>query len=87
LVDANYGENEPAPQISVGTVGADVETTAQDAYWLCTSGAVKPDRPWRDWLRQVRGAPPEDPDDPIYATTAPPAPADPNAPTPPGGTP
>jgi phage gp29-like protein len=86
LVDANYGENEPAPQISVGTVGADVETTAQDAYWLFTSGAIKADRPAREWLREVRGMPAEDPDDPVYALPTPDAPApDPNAPPIPSG--
>ena len=87
LVDANWGPDEPAPQISVGQVGADVETTAQDIAWLTSYGGVKPDKPFREWVRQQRGAPPEDPTDPIYATAVPNAPApDPNAPTPPEGT-
>lgn len=85
LVDANFGEDEPAPRITVGNVGEDVETTAQDAYWLFTSGAVKPDTPARAWIRQVRGMPPEDPDDPVFAqATVPPQP-DSNAPPMPGG--
>lgn len=84
LVDANYGEDEPAPQISVGAVGADVETTAQDIYWLTAYAGLKPDRPAREWIRQQRGMPPEDPSDPVYATVPPnPAQPDPNAP--PGG--
>lgn len=86
LVDANWGENEPAPRITVGAVGADIETTAQDIYWLTAYAGIKPDRPFREWARQQRGMPPEDPSDPIYASEAPPprpdsAPVpDPNAP-------
>lgn len=89
LVDANWGENEPAPQIVCGEVGQDVETTAQDVYWLTAYAGVKPDRPWREWVRQQRGAPPEDPDDPIYATApnGDPLPPDPNAPSTSGGQP
>jgi hypothetical protein len=89
LVDANFGDNEPAPMIKVGNVGADVETTAQDAYWLFTSGAVKPDAPARAWIRQIRGMPPEDLDDPVFAMPPAPgaAPVDPNAPPAPGGNP
>lgn len=86
LVDANWGEDEPAPRISVGEVGQDVETTAQDIYWLTAYGGIRPDKPWREWVRQQRGAPPEDPLDPVYATDpATPTQPDPNAPTPPGG--
>ncbi len=77
LVDANWGEDEPAPQICVGQVGADMETTAQDIYWLTAYAGLKPDAPARAWIRQQRGMPPEDPNDPVFAV-----PADPNAPTP-----
>lgn len=85
LVNANFGDDEPAPQISVGQVGADVETTAQDIYWLTAYAGLKPDRPAREWIRQQRGMPPEDPKDPVYAAapsqSAPDPQTDPNAPT------
>lgn len=84
LVDANWGADEPAPQIVCGEVGQDVETTAQDIYWLTAYAGIKPDRPFREWARQQRGMPPEDPNDPIYTTEAPPPRPD-SAPTPPGG--
>jgi hypothetical protein len=84
LVDANWGESEPAPRIDVGQVGADVETTAQDIYWLTAYAGLKPDRPAREWIRQQRGMPPEDPKDPIYALPAPDAPT-PTAPPTTGG--
>lgn len=71
LVDANWGEDEPAPQISVGNVGADVETTAQDINWLMQWGGLKADQPVRAWIRQLRGMPPEDPNDPVFQTPEP----------------
>lgn len=79
LVDANWGEDEPAPRVKVGNVGADVETTAQDIYWLMAHGGLQPDAPARGWIRQLRGIPAEDPN---YVP-----PAAPNAPTPPPPTP
>jgi len=81
LVDANWGEDEPAPRIVVDNVGADVETTAQDIYWLMAYGGLKPDAPARAWIRQLRNIPPEDPGDPVFAQTPPnPAQPDPNTP-------
>lgn len=85
LVTANWGEDEPAPQINVGNVGEDIETTAQDIYWMLAYGGIKPDAPFRSWLRETRNMPPEDPDDPIFQVPAavPPPQPDPNAPPPP----
>ena len=81
LVDANWGDGEPAPQICVGDVGADVELTAQDMNWLLEYGGLQPDQPARAWIRQRYGLPEEDPDFQSSAA-APSSAADPNAPDP-----
>jgi hypothetical protein len=60
LVDANFGEDEPAPRVIVGDVGADVELTAQDMNWLMQYGGIQPDQPVRAWLRQRYSIPDED---------------------------
>lgn len=83
LVDANFGEDEPAPQICASGVGADVELTAQDLNWLLEYGGIRPDAPARGWIRDRYGMPTEDRSDPVFQ--APPGETDPNAPTPPGG--
>jgi hypothetical protein len=86
FVDANYGEDEAAPRVVCGSVGADVETTAQDIYWLMAYGGLRPDAPARAWIRQLRGMPAEDLTDPVHALPAAnPAQPDPNAPPTPGG--
>lgn len=79
LVDANWGEDEAAPQICVSNVGADVELTAQDIEWLMRHGGLQPDAPARSWIRERWGIPDEDLSDPVFTTT------DPNAPPEPGG--
>lgn len=84
LTDANWGENEPAPQICVSDVGADVQLSAQDVYWLMAYGGINPDDPWENWLRSRYGAPAADPKT-RHAQGAPPAEPDPNAPPIPGG--
>ena len=66
LVDANWGENEPAPRIVVQDVGADVQLTAQDLNWLMEYGGLRADQPARAWIRERWGVPAEDPKDPIY---------------------
>lgn len=71
LVDANWGEDEPAPRISVEDVGADVQVTAQDVYWLTAYGGLRPDAPARAWIRHRSGIPPEDPDDPVNQASTP----------------
>lgn len=57
LVDANWGEDEPAPRIVCGDVGADVELTAQDLNWLLEYGGLTPDEPLENWLRTRYGLP------------------------------
>jgi hypothetical protein len=76
LVDANWGEDEPAPAICVQGVGADVELTAQDLNWLLEYGGLKADRPARTFIRDRYGIPAEDPSDPVFQTPTEPTPAD-----------
>lgn len=61
LVDANWGEDEAAPRIVCGDVGADVELTAQDLNWLLEYGGLTPDEPLENWLRTRYGLPKLDP--------------------------
>lgn len=79
LVDANWGENEPAPQICVGDVGADLELTAQDINFLFQWGALVNDRPLEDWIRQRYGLPPVDEETRAVRAAAPAAAVDPAA--------
>jgi hypothetical protein len=71
LVDANWGEDEPAPRISVEDVGADVQLTSQDINWLLQWGGLHPDKPARDWIRHRSGIPAEDPNDPVNQAPTP----------------
>lgn len=71
LVDANWGDNEPAPQICVTSVGADPELSAQDVNWAMEYGGLRADQPFRDWYRDRFGIPAEDPDDPVNQATIP----------------
>lgn len=61
LIDANWGEDEPAPIIECSDVGADIELTAQDLNWLFEYGGLRPDTPARAWIRQRYKIPDEDP--------------------------
>lgn len=61
LVDANWGEDEPAPRVCVGDVGADLELTAQDIYWLTAYAALTNDPQLEAWIRQRYGIPEIDP--------------------------
>jgi hypothetical protein len=61
LVDANWGEDEPAPRIVVGDVGADLELTAQDVMWLTEYGAITNDPELESFLRGRYGIPDIDP--------------------------
>lgn len=61
LVDANWGEDEPAPRICVGDVGADLELTAQDVFWLTAYGALTPEPEMQNFLRSRYGIPTLDP--------------------------
>lgn len=61
LVDANWSEDEPAPKIHVGDVGADLELTAQDVMWLTEYGALTTDPELESFLRARYGIPAIDP--------------------------
>lgn len=81
LVDGNWGEDEPAPQICVDDVGADIELTAQDLNWAMEYGGLQADQPFRAWYRDRMGIPPEDPDYQPPETAANQPPPDPEAQT------
>lgn len=51
LVDANYGEDEPAPRIVCGDVGSEHEITAQTIQLLISCGAIEPDESIDAYLR------------------------------------
>lgn len=57
LVDANWGEDEAAPRIVCGDVGADVELTAQDVFWLTSYAALTTEPELENFLRQRYGIP------------------------------
>lgn len=65
LVDANWGDSEPAPQVCVSNVGTDPELTAEDVNWLLEYGGIRADQPFRAWLRARHSIPAEDPNDPV----------------------
>jgi hypothetical protein len=52
LVDLNWGEDEPAPRIVCGDVGAQHEVTAQTMQLLLTSGAISSDPALEEYLRR-----------------------------------
>jgi len=52
LVDYNWGEDEPAPRIICGDVGAQHEVTAQTMQLLLSSGAVSADPALEEYLRK-----------------------------------
>lgn len=62
LVDANWGEDEPAPRVVVGDVGQDAQLTAQDMNWLFEYGGLTPDQPLEAYLRERYGLPERDGD-------------------------
>ena len=68
LVDMNWGEDEPAPQIVCTDLGADYEVTEDAINRLVQFGAIDPDPNLEAWLRKRWGlperkeeAPPENP--------------------------
>lgn len=85
LVDANFGEDEPAPQIVVGDVGADQQLTAQDMNWLLEYGGLTPDDVLEEHTRQRYGLPPIDLDTRREPNAAPNAEPPATTPTPAGG--
>jgi hypothetical protein len=51
LVDANWGEDEPAPRVVCEDVGADLELTAEDIFNLMRAGALIGDPELWAWMR------------------------------------
>jgi hypothetical protein len=63
LVDANWGEDEPAPQIVCGDVGEQRELSPQDANYLAQWGVITAGDPnLESWARNRYRIPPIDPD-------------------------
>lgn len=52
LVDANWGETEPAPQIVAATIGEEQPATAEAIKALVDCGAIRTDRSLEEYLRQ-----------------------------------
>ena len=52
LVDANWGESEPAPQIVAATIGEEQPATAEAIKALVDCGAIRTDRSLEEYLRQ-----------------------------------
>jgi hypothetical protein len=60
LIDANWGEDEPAPQISVTEVGVDDQATSEDIRNLLEYGGLTPDDTLEEDLRKRKSLPPID---------------------------
>jgi hypothetical protein len=60
LVDANFGEDEPAPRIVHSKIGSDQTATAQAIKMLIDAGAVFPDRQLEEFIRTAYGLPSKD---------------------------
>jgi hypothetical protein len=73
LVDANFGENEPAPRLVFDEIGSRQAATAEALKSLVDAGIVHPDQVLEETSRQQYGLPPADP----ATATAPPQPAAP----------
>lgn len=71
LTDFNFGEDEPAPRIVCGDVGAKREITAESLNQLLTSGALSADPGLEAYIRSRYGLPEPDPDAPSPAPGAP----------------
>jgi hypothetical protein len=71
LVDANFGENEPAPRLVFDEIGSRQAATAEALKSLVDAGIVHPDQVLEETSRQQYGLPPADP----ATATAPPQPS------------
>lgn len=60
LIDANWGEDEPAPQITVTEVGVDDQLTSEDLRNLLEYGGITPDDTLEEDLRKRKSLPPID---------------------------
>lgn len=64
LVDWNWGEDEPVPNVVVGDVGASHQVTAESLNALLTSGALSSDPELEAYVRRTWKLPERDPDAP-----------------------
>lgn len=62
LVDANWGEDEPAPRLVFDEIGSRQAATAQALKSLIDAGAIQLDATLEEVLRQQYGLPPRDPE-------------------------
>jgi hypothetical protein len=65
IVDWNYGEDEPVPQVVVSGVGSQRETTAESLNLLLSSGALGADPALEAWVRREYKLPDRDPKSPF----------------------
>ena len=71
LVDANWGENEPAPQLMFDPIGSQKDAVATALKTLVDAGILFPDRSLEEAVRQDYGLPAKDaPDAPSPAPAA-----------------
>lgn len=62
LVDANWGEDEPAPRLVFDEIGSRQAATAAAIKSLIDAGAIQLDGTLEEMLRQQYGLPPRDPE-------------------------
>jgi GNAT superfamily N-acetyltransferase len=62
IVDANWGEDEPAPRLVFDEIGSRQAATAQALKSLIDAGAIQLDATLEEMLRQQYGLPPRDPE-------------------------
>lgn len=60
LVDINWGENEPCPQLEFEEIGSHQQATAQALKMLVDAGIIFPDRTLEQFLRSTYGLPGKD---------------------------
>lgn len=74
LVDANWGEDEPAPLLVFEEIGAQNQAVAEALKVLVDAGIIFPDRTLEEWIREKSGLPAKDlPPKATPADTTPPA--------------
>lgn len=77
MVNLNWGEDEPAPQIIVGDIGADNEVTAQSLQLLMQSGALAADPELEAYVRREWNLPERAAAPPVAVPALPAPPAKP----------
>ena len=57
LVDVNWGENEPAPLLTVAPIGSQQAPTAEAIKMLVDAGVINPDTTLETFMRDAYGLP------------------------------